>query len=156
MISVTIAALGLQSSLAPTRIGSSRVSEPVMVSRRELFTTVAGAAVVTAMPLSAMATYENGQSKAKGIFGQKVLALVDASPEAILDNQAAIETYVSQMIRASGKRNVDGRRLGRKRARRLGASQPLGAGQIDEGELPEVGAVRQLRDHLVEEDKVRA
>ena len=28
------------------------------------------------------------------------------------DNQAAIETYVSQIIRASGKRNVDGRRLG--------------------------------------------
>ena len=41
-----------------------------------------------------------------------MLALADASPEAILDNQAAIETYVSQMIRSTGKRNVDGRRLG--------------------------------------------
>ena len=69
-------------------------------------TAVAGAAVAPAN------AYENGQSKAKAIFGQKVLALVDASPEAILDNQAAIETYVSQIIRASGKRNVDGRRLG--------------------------------------------
>tara|TARA_B110001452_G_scaffold96012_1_gene79379 strand:- start:205 stop:510 length:306 start_codon:yes stop_codon:yes gene_type:complete len=57
-----------------------------------------------------------------GIFGQKVLALVDASPETILDNQAALETYVGQMIRASGKRNVDGRRL---------AGTPLGDAAVE-------------------------
>ena len=51
------------------------------------------------------------ENKAKGVFGQKVLALTDASAETIADNSAVIETYVSQMIRATGKRNVDGRRL---------------------------------------------
>mmetsp|Transcript_142 Transcript_142/g.312 ORF Transcript_142/g.312 Transcript_142/m.312 type:complete len:180 (-) Transcript_142:208-747(-) len=111
MISLALGGLGFQSAaLAPSRMGSSRVSEPVMVTRREMLTAVAGAATVVS-PLSASA-YDNGQNKAKAIFGQKVLTLVDASPEAILDNQAAIETYVSQMIRASGKRNVDGRSLG--------------------------------------------
>ena len=120
MISIAFAAVGLQSPLVASRVGSSRVNGPVMVTRREAFTAVAATAVAVS-PLSANA-YENGQSKAKAIFGQKVLKLVDASPEDILDNQAAIETFVSQMIRSTGKRNVDGRRLG---------GTPLGDAAVD-------------------------
>ena len=108
---LSLAALGFQSPLVTSRVASSRVDGPVMVTRREAFSAVLATAVAGAAVAPANA-YENGQSKAKAIFGQKVLALVDASPEAILDNQAAIETYVSQMIRSTGKRNVDGRRLG--------------------------------------------
>ena len=116
MISIAFAAVGLQSPLVASRVGSSRVSAPVMVTRRDVFnavvvTAVASTAVEVVSPLPANA-YENGQSKAKAIFGQKVLKLVDASPDTILDNQAALETYVSQIIRSTGKRNVDGRRLG--------------------------------------------
>ena len=124
MISIAFAAVGFQSPLVVSRVGSSRVNAPVMVTRREAFTAVvvtAITAVEVVSPMSANA-YENGQSKAKAIFGQKVLKLVDASPETILDNQAALETYVSQMIRATGKRNVDGRRLG---------GTPLGDAAVD-------------------------
>ena len=109
---LSIAALGFQSPLVTSRVASSRVDGPVMVTRREAFSAVLATAVAGAAVAPANAVYDNGQNKAKAVFGQKVLALADASPEAILDNQAAIETYVSQMIRSTGKRNVDGRRLG--------------------------------------------
>ena len=108
---LSLAALGFQSPLVTSRVASSRVDGPVMVTRREAFSTVLATAAAAAAVAPANA-YDNGQNKARAVFGQKVLALADASPEAILDNQAAIETYVSQMIRSTGKRNVDGRRLG--------------------------------------------
>ena len=65
MISIAAAALGFQ-SLSASKIGSTRVSEPMMISRREVFTTVSSAAL--AVPLAASATYDNGQNKAKGIL----------------------------------------------------------------------------------------
>ena len=70
-----------------------------------------GAAALTGLPMGASAYNLADKRKAQAIFGQKVLALQSASAEEIADNSAAIITYAGQMIRASGKRNVDGRKL---------------------------------------------
>jgi len=83
-----------------------------MVSRRDVLTTAAGIGAFASPLLASANDYDSTILKARATFGQKVLGLTDASPEAILDNRAALETYVTQMIRASGKRNVDGRSLG--------------------------------------------
>ena len=110
MLGLAFASLSFQPAAPVSRVSASRVTAPMMVSRRDILTTVSGA-MALASPLAASA-YENGQSKAKGIFGQKVLALLSADAATIADNEAAITTYVGQMIRATGKRNVDSRRLG--------------------------------------------
>ncbi len=44
--------------------------------------------------------------------GQRVLALTDASTDTILAESKALKVFVSQMARASGKRNLDSRSLG--------------------------------------------
>ena len=81
------------------------------LSRRDVFATVAGAAAF-GTPLAASAYNQADRAKAMAIYGQRVLALEGASASGILDEAAAIKIFASQMGRAAGKRNVDGRRLG--------------------------------------------
>ena len=57
MLSLALGSLSFQAPLT-SRV-SPRAGEPAMVSRREVFTSVAGAAAM--MPLSANALYDNGR-----------------------------------------------------------------------------------------------
>ena len=84
---------------------------PHKLTRREIFTTAAAAATF-ATPLSAVAADFNAKNKAMATYGQRILALQGASAEAILDDSAALKVFASQMARASGKRNMESRRMG--------------------------------------------
>ena len=77
----------------------------LMTSRREAV--FAGAFAAAAMPMAAFADGSVSLvtlQKARLTYGQKVLSLVDASAEKIVEEQNAIKLYVSATERASGKK----------------------------------------------------
>jgi len=78
--------------------------------RREALQSAAAAAAST-MPLAANAYDYNQKAKAKATFGQVVFDLQGASAEKIAEEKNAIISFASQMIKASGKRNVDARQI---------------------------------------------
>lgn len=99
MLSAVVAALAFQAPGKP------------LTSRRNFGGLVAGG-LVAASPLAAFAegmTSSTTLYKARNTYGQRVLALADASTDTILGEANAIKLYVSAYERSTGK-HTDGRR----------------------------------------------